>query len=288
MEVRLNHLRRLSRIEPSSIITPSTSRTSLDCPRRERLRPALRHQRIRTTSNRIPHQRRQPRRQPERIQHRHRPHPRAPRQRQEQVIRLGQRHQRRTRRRQQRRRQNVQRLARALRPDHPSRPVERAPQLSPTRTRRPPDPPPHLSRPTPAHRFPLRAKSGRTTLRTRRSLPTPSNSRASSADAYPAPTPGPHRNHASRPARVTSTSSTRSATTIDTAKAPEPTEHAPGASPASGRPARIPPVERTNSSGHNQPEPVAQHAVDRPSCTPVPKVRASPPSTSAGNSHVSG
>ena len=34
--------------------------------------------------------------------------------------------------------------------------------------------------------------------------------------------------------------------------------------------------------------PVAQQAVDRPSCTPAAKVRVSPPSISAGNSQVSG
>ena len=146
MEEAHQHLRRLGGVEACRVITCPV-RGRADRAGSERLRPTLSSNPIHAPDQRIPHQLGQARRQIERVQHHARPAiPDSSRPRQQQIIRLRQRHQRCTRRPNQRRREHVQRLARPLRTDHACRPVPRTEHLPSPRHPRLPNPPADLPR----------------------------------------------------------------------------------------------------------------------------------------------
>src|SRR3954469_17829101 len=56
VEVRLEHLRRLCRVEPCRLVPCATGHRTADGPGGERLRPSLGGHRVRTTVDRIPHE----------------------------------------------------------------------------------------------------------------------------------------------------------------------------------------------------------------------------------------
>ena len=153
VEVRLQHLRALGGVEPGRRVPGALGDRTPDGAGGERLRAAFGDHRVHTPVDRVPHQLRQPRRQTERVQHRHRTTTRLPVAAsrtvvdgQQQVLGLGQRDQRRARCGQQRRSEQVEGLPGSLWPVHAGRPVERHPQVPGSRDRPGPEPPPHLGR----------------------------------------------------------------------------------------------------------------------------------------------
>jgi hypothetical protein len=197
VEERLDDFRRLGGIEAGGVVTVPAARRCLDCAGGERFSAPLRHHRIDTARDRIPHQLRQSSRKTERIEYQTGPTiPRPHRKTQQKIIDLGQGHQRRARGVQQSGGQKIEGLAAALRADHPGGAVPRHPQIPapgivrsaemPTDGGRIED---HPAAPCRSFRY----RSGRTIFRLRRNRVTPSSLSASPRVATPLIRPGPQR-----------------------------------------------------------------------------------------------
>ena len=243
VEVGLQDLRRLGRVEAGRLVAGAAAHGAADGPGGEGLGATLGRHGVGAPLDRVPDELRYAGREVERIEDVNRSVVRCTcSDRQVEVVGLGQGDKRGTRGGQQRRRQEVEGLARPLGAEHTGGSIEGHPQVHAAGNFGPPEPPAELGRVDGCHWCLPRARSGRSVRRLLISCPRPRTAATSCLAAMPNWAKGPTvRHHKERPsvAAAARTSSTTAAAAKTSASGGSTSRRGAG-SPRPGSPASSP------------------------------------------------